>query len=104
MTCPECKGTGKVELFTSVERCTRCASKGQDSPYGTDWPGTVKFTCPDDFGYIADVGPKHAIPSLVKKWRNQILGKDSNKGDKKYWWEYGAEWKTISDDEEFPEI
>lgn len=29
MNCPECKGSGKVELFTSVEPCATCGGTGE---------------------------------------------------------------------------
>ena len=43
MTCPECKGTGKVILFTSVERCEACKGSGAEGGIkmsGVKW-GTI---------------------------------------------------------------
>jgi DnaJ-class molecular chaperone len=28
MTCPDCNGTGLVQLFTSLDRCQRCGGSG----------------------------------------------------------------------------
>ena len=52
MTCPECKGTGKVALFTSVEECRACKKSKA----------------------VYDGGPQNGCSSMAKMYIEYIQG------------------------------
>ena len=70
MTCPECKGTGKITLLSSVEECTNCKGIPGDK---FSWPDGVLILIKDEFGDRIGIWDSVGV-HLEKGWEYEMKG------------------------------